>query len=99
MFEISEIQNNEFQFVLKAQNGQIVLRSGDYSSVIACENGIEVVKKFAPRDSNFQRLISSEGYYYFILKADNGQIIGISLYYESETARDNGIESVKKNSL
>ena len=34
---------------------------------------------------------------YFNLKATNGQVIGVSEMYESESGRDNGIESVKKN--
>ncbi len=33
----------------------------------------------------------------FNLKATNGQVIGASESYETKTARDNGIESVKKN--
>ena len=33
----------------------------------------------------------------FNLKATNGQVIGTSESYESESARDNGIASVMKN--
>ena len=33
----------------------------------------------------------------FNLKATNGQVIGTSELYESVAARENGIESVKKN--
>ncbi|MEJ2002779.1 MAG: YegP family protein [Maritimibacter sp.] len=33
----------------------------------------------------------------FNLKASNGQVIGTSESYSSTSARDNGIESVKKN--
>ena len=33
----------------------------------------------------------------FNLKATNGQVIGTSELYESAAARENGIESVKKN--
>jgi uncharacterized protein YegP (UPF0339 family) len=33
----------------------------------------------------------------FNLKATNGQVIGTSELYESIAARENGIESVKKN--
>ena len=33
----------------------------------------------------------------FNLKAGNGQVIGSSEMYSSVAARDNGIESVKKN--
>ena len=33
----------------------------------------------------------------FNLKATNGQVIGTSEHYESESARESGIDSVKKN--
>lgn len=35
-------------FNLKATNGQVIGKSEMYSSVAACENGIESVKKNAP---------------------------------------------------
>ena len=35
--------------------------------------------------------------YHFRLKAGNGQIIGQSQQYKSESGRDNGIKSVGKN--
>jgi uncharacterized protein YegP (UPF0339 family) len=39
----------------------------------------------------------NDGQYYFNLKADNGQVILSSEGYTTTTARNNGIESVKKN--
>ncbi len=56
-------------------------------------NGIESVRKNAPDDTKFERKDSTNGKFYFNLKAGNGQIIGSSQMYEAE----NGIESVKKN--
>lgn len=96
-FEITTRKNGEFQFNLKAGNGQVILTSEGYSSKSGCTNGIESVKKNAPDDNNYDKKTSSNGKAYFNLKAANGQIIGNSEMYETEASRDNGIESVKKN--
>lgn len=96
-FVISQRKNGDFQFNLKATNGQIILASQGYASKASCENGIESVKNNATDDARFERLTSSNGKFYFNLKAGNGQVIGSSEMYESEASRDNGIESVKRN--
>lgn len=96
-FLISKRKNDEFQFVLKAGNGQIILASEGYSSKSACENGIESVRKNSQEVARFDKLEAKNGKQYFNLKASNGQIIGNSEMYESVAARDNGIESVSKN--
>lgn len=96
-FLISKRKNDEFQFVLKAGNGQVILASEGYTTKAACENGIESVRKNAQVESRFEKLESKNGKPYFNLKATNGQIIGNSEMYESVAARDNGIESVAKN--
>ena len=97
-FVITTRTNGEFQFNLKASNGQTILSSEGYTTKANCENGIESVKSNAQDDSKFDRKTSSNDKPYFNLKASNGQIIGTSEMYESEAARDNGIESVKSNS-
>lgn len=43
-FEITSRANGEFQFNLKAGNGQIILTSQGYPSKSSCENGIESVR-------------------------------------------------------
>jgi hypothetical protein len=96
-FVISQRKNGDFQFNLKATNGQVILASQGYASKASCENGIESVKNNATDDARFERLTSSNGKFYFNLKAGNGQVIGSSEMYESEASRDNGIESVKRN--
>lgn len=96
-FVITKRKNGEFQFNLKAGNGQTILTSEGYSAKSSCENGIESVKKNSQDDSKFEKKTSSNGKSYFNLKATNGQIIGSSEMYESTAARDNGIESVQKN--
>ena len=96
-FVISTRKNGEFQFNLKAGNGQTILASEGYTTKAACENGIESVRKNSQDDARFEKLEAKNGKPYFNLKAGNGQIIGSSEMYESVASRDNGIESVKKN--
>ena len=96
-FEIFKDKAGEFRFRLKASNGQTILASEGYKDKSGCNNGIESVKKNAPEDKRFERKQSSSGKHMFNLKAANNQVIGTSELYESEAARNNGIESVKKN--
>ena len=96
-FEVKTRKNGEFQFNLKAGNGQVILSSEGYTTKANCLNGIESVKKNAQDDNKFDRKTSTNGKHYFNLKATNGQIIGTREMYESASGMDNGIESVKKN--
>jgi len=96
-FVITKRANGEFQFNLKAGNGQTILTSEGYTTKAACLNGIESVKTNSQDDDRYERKESSNGKPYFTLKAGNGQIIGSSEMYESTSARESGIESVKKN--
>lgn len=96
-FVITKRTNGEFQFNLKAGNGQTILSSEGYSTKSGCENGIDSVRKNSQEDSRFERKTSASGKPFFNLKATNGQIIGNSEMYESEASRDNGIASVKAN--
>ena len=96
-FVITKRTNGEFQFNLKAGNGQTILTSEGYTTKAACNNGIESVKTNSQDDGRFDRKEAKNGKPYFNLKASNGQIIGSSEMYESVSARENGIESVKKN--
>lgn len=96
-FVITKRANGEFQFNLKAGNGQTILTSEGYSTKAAATSGIESVQKNSQDDSKYDKKESSNGKPYFNLKASNGQIIGSSEMYESTAARDNGIESVKTN--
>lgn len=96
-FVISRRSNGDFQFNLKAGNGQVILASQGYADKSGAKNGIDSVKKNAPDDGKFERKTSSNGKPFFNLLAGNGQVIGSSEMYESEASRETGIESVKKN--
>ena len=96
-FIVSKRKNEEFQFNLKATNGQIILTSEGYTTKAACSNGIESVKKNSQEEKRFEVLESKNGKHYFNLKATNGQIIGTSQMYESLAGCQNGVQSVMNN--
>lgn len=96
-FEVYTDKAGEFRFRLKAGNGQTILSSEGYKTKASCMNGIESVKKNSQDDSKFERLESSSGNPRFNLKAANGQVIGSSQSYKSESSMENGISSVRKN--
>ncbi|MDR5749552.1 MULTISPECIES: YegP family protein [unclassified Caballeronia] len=96
-FVIDKASNGQFYFNLRAGNGEPILRSELYVTRASAEHGIESVRKNAPLDERYQRKDNTKGEPMFTLKAGNHEVIGVSESYSSASARDNGIESVKKN--
>jgi uncharacterized protein len=98
MFELYQSEkNDEYYFRLKAKNGQVILTSQGYANKAGAKNGIESVKKNAGDDSKFERKESSNGKFFFNLKAANSQIIGSSQMYAAKDGMENGIKSVATN--
>lgn len=96
-FVVTTRKNGDFQFALKATNGQVILSSQGYKAKPTCLNGIESVRKNSQDDSKFERLTAKDGSPYFNLKATNGQVIGNSQMYSSAASMEAGIASVAKN--
>jgi len=87
----------EYRYRLNARNGEIILHGEGYTTKQGCLNGINSVKSNAPYDSRYERKTATNGQYFFVLKAANGEPIGVSETYTTTAARENGIESVKNN--
>jgi uncharacterized protein YegP (UPF0339 family) len=98
-FVVSMRSNGEFQFNLKAGNGQVILSSEGYSAKASCLNGVESVRKNSQDDARYERKVSSNAKPFFNLTASNGQVIGSSQMYADDASRDNGIASVKGNAV
>lgn len=96
-FVITQRINKEYQFNLKAGNGEIILTSEGYVQKASCQKGIESVKVNSQDLSRYDRRLSKNGKDYFVLKARNGEIIGNSQMYSTKTGMENGIASVKSN--
>ncbi len=96
-FEVYRDKAGEYRFRLKASNGQIILASEGYKQKPGAIKGIASVMKNALNDASYVRKETKSGGKMFNLRAGNRQVIGTSESYKTASARDNGIESVKKN--
>lgn len=96
-FEIKKRKNGEFQFNLKASNGEVILSSEGYKTKTSCIAGINSVKNNAAYNERYELKTSNNGKWFFNLKATNGRVIGTSEMYSSGASRDNGVKSVKIN--
>jgi hypothetical protein len=96
-FEITSRKNGEYQFNLKASNGQVILTSQGYKTKASCLNGVESVKKNSQDEKRFERKVAANGKPFFNLMATNGQVIGSSQMYANEINMNNGIASVMNN--
>lgn len=97
-FELKRTAEGKFVFTLNAGNHEVILTSQLYTAKANAEGGIEAARSNGPHDACYDRKISAKGEPYFLLKAQNGQIIGVSEMYGSEASRDDGIRSVIANS-
>ena len=87
-FELSKSTDDQFRFVLKADNAQTILTSQQYAARDSAEGGIASVQANCSEDSRYERKTSSDGKAFFNLKAANHQVIGTSQMYSSESARE-----------
>lgn len=96
-FQIRPSTNNQFYFVLRAKNGEIVLTASEtYVSKQGCHDGISAVKVNAPYDSRYNRK-DGVSQYSFNLEASNGKILGKSELYTTRSGREDGISAVKRD--
>lgn len=95
-FLITLLWNGEYQYTLIDDNEQTILASEGYYSRTSCETGINWVKAREVNDANFAKMTSIGGKHYFYFITTNGEILGTSEYYESESERDRIIEKAKK---
>jgi uncharacterized protein YegP (UPF0339 family) len=90
-------KNKDFRFRLKADNGQTILSSEPYKSRAGCINGIESVKKNAKDPKRVNKVKTPSKMFRFAITAANNEVIGTSQNYKSESGRDNGVDSLKRN--
>ncbi|MES1245397.1 MAG: YegP family protein [Acidobacteriota bacterium] len=96
-FELKKSKDGQFQFVLKAGNSETILTSELYKAKRSATAGIASVQTNSSNDKRYVRKVSANGKPFFTLRAGNHQVIGTSELYSSESARENGIASVKAN--
>ena len=97
LYELKKNDSDQFSFALKAENGEVILRSELYETKPSAQNGIASVQKNSPLEERYERKTATDGRFYFTLKAANHQVIGTGQMYKSADARDTGIASVKSH--
>ncbi|MEO6809457.1 MAG: YegP family protein [Isosphaeraceae bacterium] len=96
-FELSNSSDGQFRFVLKSEDDAILITSELYKAKNSAENGIASVQTNSPMDDRYERKKSSNGKYFFNLKAANHQVIGTSTMHATIQERDAVIDAVKTN--
>jgi hypothetical protein len=96
-FVLQRSSNQQYYFNLRAGNNKIILTSETYPSKAAAQKGIQAVKTNARLEARYSRKGSGDSQPYFVLRAANGEPLGTSELYASNTARENGIKAVKQN--
>jgi uncharacterized protein len=87
----------QYDYVLLADNGQVLIVSERYTTKASAQNGIQSTRVNAPNDARYQRLTSRDNKPYFVLRGANSEILGTSETYSGDIARELGISSTKKN--
>ncbi|NNF40452.1 MAG: YegP family protein [Woeseiaceae bacterium] len=95
-FEVYKDKGGEYRFRLKAANGQNILASEGYKTKASCMNGIESVKKNSQVPDRFEKKKTPSGKYRFNVTSSNGQTVGTSQSYASDSGCSNGMKSVAK---
>ena len=98
-FEVYKDKAGEFRFRLKAANGQNILSSEGYKSKTSCMNGVESVKKNSQNPERFAKKTTPSGKFRFNVTSSNGQVVGTSQSYSSESGCSNGMKSVAESSV
>lgn len=96
-FVVTKGKDGQDYFALKAGNGETILQSEGYKTNSACANGIASVRKNSQDPKRFECKTAKDGRTYFIVKATNGQEIGRSQMYKSDSGCKNGMKSVARN--
>jgi uncharacterized protein len=96
-YELKQTPSGKFMFNLKAANGQTILTSELYNDKTGAKNGIKSVMKNGGNALNFVKKSSKNGQPYFVLCAQNKEVIGKSEMYNGASGRNNGIASVMRN--
>lgn len=93
-FIVFKNSEHHYRFRLIADNGEPILKSEGYASRESCMNGIESVRRHSHMPESFTRRKSSNGQYYFYLRAINGQVIGDSELYTNSDSAESAIHAV-----
>jgi hypothetical protein len=93
-FVVFEGHDGRFFFHLRARNGEIVLQSQGYKTEAAALNGTFSVATSGLDLANYELLPSGQNGFYFNVKATNGQVVGTSEVYSTQSNARRACEDI-----
>jgi uncharacterized protein YegP (UPF0339 family) len=88
---------NLYRFNLLASTNEPLFHSMTYLSKTVALKAIAMVRRLSQRDDAFEPRTTKNGQPYFVLKDENGHVIGESEMYITETGRNHALMSAKRN--
>jgi uncharacterized protein len=94
--ETFEGEDGKHYFHLVAGNGEVVLQSEAYESAQGAENGVAAVLDAGRATDAFEIREARDGEHYFVLKAANREVIGVSETYVSKANAERALDTTKR---
>ncbi|KQR95145.1 hypothetical protein ASG01_04640 [Chryseobacterium sp. Leaf180] len=94
-FIITQRATREFQFNLKTPEGELILMSSGFPEKTECLHCIDIVRKNAESEMNFEKKISESQRNFFILKTAKSGDLCRSQQYSTEEYLNEGIHLVQ----
>ncbi|HEU0036038.1 MAG TPA: DUF1508 domain-containing protein [Kofleriaceae bacterium] len=93
--EVVQGESGQFHFNFFARNGQIVLSSEAYTTEAAAYNGAMAVQADGQSAAAYTINQNATGGFYFVVKAQNGEIIGTSQQYTTKDSAQSAATAVQ----
>jgi uncharacterized protein YegP (UPF0339 family) len=95
-FLISKSSDQEYSFVLRAENNETILTSQKYRTKAGAQGGIQSVRDYCADESRYEHRLAPDGGHFFILKTARGEPIAQSKNYPYLDALDRAIATIKR---
>ena len=96
-FDVWQNEGGQHYFNFSAANHEVMLASEGYTTRGAALNGVLSVVDNGVIARRYELREASNGEHYFVLKARNGRIIGVSETYATRSGANNAVDSMMAN--
>lgn len=96
MIAIVVDKKDNYKFILKAEDGNVLLNSVSFSNESEVKKTVQSLTLLQQKRSVFERKTNHIGEFLFHMKNLNGKVIGTSEPFGSEAGMENGIKNLKK---
>lgn len=94
MIEIVNKTQNQYTFTIRAKSGQALLHGSQFDDEKSVKQVFQNIASLQFSRNNFERKTNHSGQFLFLLKDNDGSVIGESQLYDSEMGMENGIKNL-----